>query len=99
MKLAASGLAVKTLIATLGVLLVGLVAAILNTLEPSSALAAVQVAAGLLGGALAFGRAHHLWPMAVTFALALIVVGAHRLELSLSAEPAAEPARQSLAKY
>lgn len=68
---------------------VGTLAAALGRPDSTdSTLPLVQLAAGAFGAALALTRAHQLWPMALTFAVALLILGVHRLELTMNPAPA-----------
>ena len=78
-----SGRPVKILL-MLGVFAVGVLSAVVGAGHTSLLFPVIQLAAGLIGGAVAITRVHHLWPMAVSFALALIVLSAHRIDLVLS---------------
>lgn len=77
------------IILMLAVFAVGVGSAVVGAGHTSLVLPLVQLVAGLIGGALAITRVHHLWPMAVSLALALIVLSAHRIDLVLN--PAPEP--------
>lgn len=74
---------------------VGVGAGALHVAFPSQALAIAQLVAGGAALALSLTRSHPLWPMGSLVALALMVIGGHRLELLVHPPPAPQLVEQT----